>query len=302
MSIESLEKQAEQRLDKLLAEGEAMLITEYEKALKDIKILLSDLYDKYSIDGVLTMAEMSKYNRLKSLYSNLDSMLNALGKTQDKFIKTLVGSMYNESFYRSGYALAKGAGLDINFGLISNEAVKALINKPNISGLSLAEILGKERFDLLIRQRQSIVQGFIKGDNYTNIAKGLSETFGISKNRALLIARTEGTRAQSEGQNAAHQEAKDQGIEIKRVWIASPGAKQARHYGSVLDGQVEDKNGLFHSEDDNTAAFPGGFGIAAEDCNCRCTIRSEIEGFSASEMKIPVQDIPSYEDWKKAQA
>jgi hypothetical protein len=83
--------------------------------------------------------------------------------------------------------------------------------------------------------------------------------------------------------------------------MAAPGAKVNRHYGSGLDGQEEDENGMFTSDDGGQAPYPGGFGDPAEDCRCRCVIRSEIKGYPPQDLKVPISEIPTYEDWLDAQ-
>lgn len=301
MTQRELEKRAGAAVDRVLTDAEKKLVREYRAVLKSVKSDLASLYEKYSVDGKLTYAEMSKYNRLKTLNTNIAAELNALGQAQDKTIKTLVGDAYEESFYRYGYSLDAGNGLDIGFGPVNRETILGLINEPNVSGLSLKEQLSKQRYDLLIRQRQTMIQGFVNGESYVNIAKSLTDSFGISLNNAMRIARTEGARAATEGQVSAYDEAEARGVEIDRIWVASLDGRTRPTHGA-LDGQVADDEGLFHSQG-MSAEGPGMWGDASMDINCRCTVRAEVKGFPPKLRRYDgeVKEYITYEEWKKNQ-
>lgn len=298
MTQRELEKRAEVSVDRVLSGADKDLVREYQKALKSVKSELSDIYEKYSSGGTLTYSEMSKYNRLKTLNKNIAAELNALGQAQDATIKTLVGDAYQESYYRHGFAMDMGNDLDIGFGPVRRETLTSLINEPNVSGLALKEQLSKQRYDLLLRQRQTMVQGFVKGESYVNIAKSLTESFGISLNNAMRIARTEGARAATEGHVSAYNEAEARGVEMDRIWVASLDGRTRPTHGA-LDGQVADEDGMFHSEG-MTAEGPGLWGDPAYDIRCRCTIRSEIKGFPPELRRYDgeVRENITYAEWK----
>lgn len=304
MSIKKYENEAEKVLQGVIDDAETKLIKEYKIALDNIKLELSNLYEKYSVDGKLTLSQMTQANRLNQLYDFLDRELTALGVKQETYTKVLVGEMYSESFYRYGYSIEAGAGLHVNYGLVNRESILALIKQPGVSGKSLERILGEARFKLLVEQRAVITQGFIQGKSAVDMAIQLSNSMNISMNRALLIVRTEGTRSQSQGQIDAYSTAKDEGTELVRIWMTAGGAKEPRHDGTPLDEQREDRFGYFHrygGESEPKAQAPAMFGVAKEDCNCRCTTRAEIKGFPADMPVIPEGDRPTYEDWLKAQ-
>lgn len=293
------EEQAANKVQVLLTETEKKLTEEYYSALKTIKSRLGTLYEKYSTDGVLTYSEMSKYNRLNSMYKFLNSELNSLGKTQDSEIKTLVGSAYEESFYRYGYALELDNNLDLNWGLVDRGKIKSLIEEPNVSGKDLLTTLGQQRYDLLIRQRQAIVQGFVLGESYPNVAERLIDQFGVSLSKALTIARTEGTRASTEGQLAAYDYAESLGVEFDLFWVATLDQRTRPEHGE-LDGQKADENGMFHYGG-MEAEGPGMWGEAGMDINCRCRVISEVKDAPPKFRREgdEVREYETYDEWKE---
>jgi hypothetical protein len=100
----------------------------------------------------------------------------------------------------------------------------------------------------------------------------------------------------------AYDEARDQGIELVRIWMTAGGAKEPRHDVSPLNEQREDEFGYFHRYGGQTeprAKAPAMFGVAADDCNCRCTTRAEIVGYPQDMPILPTGERPTYEEWLK---
>jgi hypothetical protein len=48
-----------------------------------------------------------------------------------------------------------------------------------------------------------------------------------------------------------------------------------------MDGQERDTDAEFTSGEGHQALYPGGFGIAEEDINCRCALEPRIAGSGA---------------------
>ena len=92
--------------------------------------------------------------------------------------------------------------------------------------------------------------------------------------RAVRIGTTEATRALNEGAQAAADAAKAEGGRVTVVWTTA-GDEDVRTAHAGMDGQRRAPGVAFTSAAGNQAAYPGGFGIAAEDVNCRCMLKVE---------------------------
>ena len=93
-------------------------------------------------------------------------------------------------------------------------------------------------------------------------------------------------------------EAQNAGVDVVRIWDATLDDR-TRPSHADLDGKPEDKNGLWHAEG-ASADYPGGFGVAELDINCRCIAIETIGGVppEARRGRDPVTgetDIMSYE-------
>jgi phage portal protein BeeE len=134
------------------------------------------------------------------------------------------------------------------------------------------------------RIRELVSTGLADGASSSEMASWLILDEGFSPARALRIARTETTRAVSAGQERGFQSIEDEtGTSLRRQWLSArgPGTRE-EHW--ALDGQEIDRGQSFsipaagngHASDPAfvglVASAPGGFGVAAQDCNCRCTV------------------------------
>lgn len=275
------------------------LVREYKTALREIQSELSRLYQQYEVNGELTYAQMAQYNRLNALYATIERILTPLGITVKRQITELSGEVYQESYYRMGFSIVNGNRLNISWGILNTREILAAVNEP-VSGLPLSETLNKTRYELLLRQRQTITQGLIQGKSYGDMSRALSESFSISANDALRIVRTEAARNAGAGEAMSMDFAEDQGIEVDRVWDATLDSKtRPRH--ATLDGQTADEEDYFHSGG-LKARYPGGWGSAEMDINCRCSIRTQIKDFPPEYRREGDEIVKyrTYYDWATA--
>lgn len=109
-----------------------------------------------------------------------------------------------------------------------------------------------------------------KGTSIQKMSKILRDKFNIDKNRSKLIARTESHRVREESTYKGYLTNTVNGISQKIQWLATKDSR-TRDTHMNLDGKFADKDLFFYSSNGGMTHYPGGFGIAAEDCNCRCT-------------------------------
>jgi SPP1 gp7 family putative phage head morphogenesis protein len=275
------DKQLQRQLDLMSSDTEKALYGYYKSSRETIKKYLSDLYEKYSKDGILSYSDMTKYNRLNSLNLFIADEMKSLGKFSGSRIKTLVGDLYNKAYFGYGDIIDQQANKSLNWGIVNRDTISSLINEPSVSGLSLIETLGKAQYKNLLKMRQTLTQSMIQGESYQDAARRISDEYDKSFNDAIRIARTEGTRASGEGQTAAYDRAEELGIVLKRIWVATDDAR-TRPSHLAMDGQEADEDGMFTIPDgyDNAGLqteYPGGFSEPSESINCRCRVIAEVQ-------------------------
>ena len=292
-------------IDKLYGPVERQILRSYRAALDETRGYLGKLYEKYAKEGVLTHAEMSKYNRLQSLHAQLTDMLGPEFSRDGRLIGRLTRVVYEETFYRMGWMLTETAGVSGKWGLLPPDLVKAAIEKP-YSGLSLPEVWTRARAGALSDIERAVVQGLVQGDSYPHMAARVKAAFDTNAKRALLIAQTEGHRAQVEGQKTAYDRAAKMGIEVKQVWDATLDGRTRESHQEMDGREAEDHGGrpMFYMRSIGAwVGGPGLTGVAAEDINCRCRITPVIKGYEPTERRIQgaLGAYQTYDEWAKYQ-
>lgn len=115
-----------------------------------------------------------------------------------------------------------------------------------------------------------ISRGIATSSSYAHIARNIDGASNIGFNKAMRIARTEGHRIQVLSANDAQHAAKAKGCEVVKQWDATLDGR-TRPMHRLLDGKLAEIDEPF-VVDDMEVMYPGGFGIASQDVNCRCAL------------------------------
>lgn len=94
--------------------------------------------------------------------------------------------------------------------------------------------------------------------------------FQKAYNNSIRIARTEGHRIQVQSALDAMYIAKSKGADVLKQWDATLDGATREHH-QMLDGQIREVDEPFEVANLKVEA-PGMFGLASEDCNCRCCL------------------------------
>lgn len=120
--------------------------------------------------------------------------------------------------------------------------------------------------------RAVLTAGEEAGYSTDKLADEIADLFEDARgHRAFRIARTETNRAGNFGLARGMAQA---GVERKQWLTTRDGRERDTHAG--LDRQLVGVDADFRSGSGATAQHPGGFNVAAEDINCRCTILAVI--------------------------
>lgn len=290
-------------LDKIVKKAEKELDRIYAKRLKNILAEITVLYEKYELDGVLTMAEMSKFNRLQKSMNFVIGELAGAYKEAYKLTQSTMEETYLEAYFRQAYLMEFEAQAKLGFGAISKEALKASIANP-VEFLTLPAIMERNRTQIVYKIQQEITEGLLIGESYGKMAARVKNRLNMDKRKAQLIARTEAGRAQSLAKEASYQQAKKY-TEVVKVWDAALDSR-TRSSHQRLDGKQADEQGLFYASG-ASAPQPRLFGVAKEDIQCRCAVRMQVNGRQPEVRRVRLEDgstkvIPwtNYTDWKES--
>lgn len=283
---------------KELTKDERIIVRGYKAGLTNIRKDINLLYEKYAKDGKLSMADLSKYNRLTNLEKNIADNLKTAYDVQVKTTKKAVKGAFESSFYYSTFELEQEAKIPLMFGLLKKEAVNAVVEGPH----RWPQIAKGHTKLTNAKIRDQIMQGVVQGKDVGQVTKAVAKEMNIAASKACRIVRTETHRAQNQGSLDSFMEASKKGVIIQKVWVATLD-ERTRASHRVMDGQIVEVNEEFIMPGDIKALAPGLSGSASGDINCRCIIRAEVAGYSPQVRRsredgiIPQQ---TYQQWAKA--
>ena len=300
--LSDLEEQALIRLMKREAEYERYVAATLRQALNEIRVEMSKIYEKYAVDGILSKANMTRYNRYTAMESNIIKRLDPAVRANLATIKRLTPEQYEAAFFEAAWAIDNTSGLRLNWGIINTDAIKAAFAIDDPANIYMSEALKRYSIEARRQIRMALNNGLAQGKSYTAMMKDIKDALNKTNYEAMRIIRTEGQGAISAGTADAYDRALEDGVDGSMVW-SSTLDDRTRDQHRDMDGQVRDADGLFHFPNGETAPYPCWEGLSAENrINCRCKIRMEIAGYSPQLRRTRDQGVIPYQtygDWEE---
>ena len=135
------------------------------------------------------------------------------------------------------------------------------------------------------------LQGILQGESMDKIAKRILSVQKMNEESAIRSARTIVTNAECKGRQDSYQRAKDDGIILRKYWLATYD-KRARDWHKEAGNKYNEDNAIevddFFVVDGEDMLHPGDseHGAGGHNIyNCRCSIASKVIGFK----KVQVQ-------------
>jgi SPP1 gp7 family putative phage head morphogenesis protein len=297
MSLQSKLIQAEKALERQALGIERKVILAYSKSLEEIRGEIAKYYAKYD----MTYSEMMKYERLANLEKAIQEELRKLTNTNIKTLKSGLGELYTESFYRTAYAIESTAQAKLGYAMINPNVIERAVLNP-LDRITWP-VRMREHSAVAVRQiREEITRGLIQGDSYRKMSQRITERVNVSASKAVRIVQTEAHRTQQAGRLDSILHAENKGVIMVKIWTSTLDDR-TRDSHQELDGQKVKPDAEFTIRG-VSAQCPGGFGVPEEDINCRCSIRAEIEGYEPTvrrardeEGKGTIIPYANYKDW-----
>jgi hypothetical protein len=238
------------------------LVDNYTKALADIKKNIRELQA-----NPLTQSKAYQLEFQKQLEQQISGILDNL---QGKNFSSIAG--YLQTCYETGFVGTaydwQGQGVPLVIPIDEGQVIKAV--EKTGDDFKLSNKLGVSTKELKQQVKTELQRGLATQLSYAEIARNISDYGQSNMNRSMLIARTEGHRVQSEARMDAMKAAKKKGADIVKQWDATLDGNTRQHHRE-LDGQIRELDEPFEVAGMKVEC-PGDFGIAAEDCNCRCCV------------------------------
>lgn len=277
-------------MNKRQLEVEKAKLREEKKLLKELKKIYEDAAKE--VEQKIRISN-GKIDFLLSVYDELDDKQKSLLQSQiyqKKFqenlkrqLDELIGNLNADSYdsitryltdsYYTGYVGTmydiQGQGIPLITPINEKQVTRAMTLNTKLS-VPLYTRMGIDVGVLKKQIAKHISRGIATSSSYAHIARNIDGASNIGFNKAMRIARTEGHRIQVLSANDAQHAAKAKGCEVVKQWDATLDGR-TRPMHRLLDGKLAEIDEPF-VVDDIEVMYPGGFGIASQDVNCRCAL------------------------------
>lgn len=268
------QKRINRSLGQLLKHADRAIARRFAATLGQIRLMIAELYEKYSTGGVLTYADMVKYDRLNKFMDEINSLMLANYRDVYKAVYDALGWTYAEAWDLTAWAIETDAKAKLGYGAASTEQVAAMMANP-IAGLTLKQTLEKSRQNIIWTIQAEMTQGLAKGETYRTMMERIKPALDNDAAKAMRVVRTEGHRVQEAAKEKAAAHADKRGVKMTKTWRNSKDDR-VRHTSKadhrILEGVTLPVSENFRQGRGNGPA-PGQMGTAAHDINCRCWLQ-----------------------------
>lgn len=261
----------QKEVQKRILKNERAIIKElesiYQQALNDIMAQITYLQARTDTQNLQSIIYQVEYQ--KALKTQISAILDQLHNNEFNSISEYLTKCYEEGWIGTLYDL-QNQGIPLIFPIDQDQIVKAIQLDTKLSK-NLYDDLGIDIKTLKATIRTELSRGISQAYSYEQMASLIKRASGNSYNNSVRIARTEGHRITNEATYNAQVEAKNKGAQIMKQWDSTLDGKTRPNH-RFLDGQLVEVDKPFKNADGDEAMYPGDFGIASEDINCRCCI------------------------------
>lgn len=264
---------------------------DYAAALSMVKKRIAELTQQYEQHPEL-QSKIYQRQYQERLKEQLEAALSGLSDKTLKKTNDFLETSYQEAFIGANYNI-KGEGYDL-FIPYDHERMTEIIYNSH-GGFRLSKDVYDGNIDELRKKIQSeLSRGLNAGMDYSTISRMAASKMEVSYGNMKRIIATEGHRVQNEAKMDCMYDARAAGADIVKEWSSTmDAATRERH--AILDGQIRELEDPFTALGAETQ-YPGGFGIASEDINCRCTLLQRARRALSSKQ---LKDLESYAVFRK---
>lgn len=244
----------------------------------------------------VSKAEAFKYGRMDSYKKLIQAQAKLLAARDALAFETNGSRIYTETRVGQSWAYSQGFGIVELPASKADEVARALYS--NFYGAPFDETIKKNLGADAQNIIDTVVRALNQGKSYAQIAGELRVLSDQSYNKALRVARTEGGRVLSQAAYDFELLLDNAEIEYDKLWDAAIDTS-TRPDHIEMDGELADKDGIFHLPDGSTGPEPRLTGVAKQDIQCRCNSVNCINGQKPKERRVRGEGLVPYETYKE---
>ena len=293
--------------DEKLEEMEKRLSAIYSRAEKEIQKTADEYFSRFAKQdeakrklleqGKITEDEYTKWRKGKVMYGKrFTEMKEQCAKQLLNVNQTAMAYINGElpEVYALNYNALESAvdGLGgYSFTLVDADTVRNLA-VTDTSLLPYKELDQSKDIPWNMKKiNAETLQGILQGESMDKIAKRMMNVQEMNKESAIRSARTIVTNAECKGRQDSYQRAKDDGIILRKYWLATYD-KRARDWHKDAGNNYTEEKAIeiddFFIVDGEKMLHPGDamHGASGHNLyNCRCSIASKVIGFKKAQVQ-----------------
>ena len=251
----------------------AQLKSTYEQALDDCEAKIQELSMRADLEPENIQSIIYQKQYQEAIKAQLEGALANLQSNSYATVSDYLTRSYQEGYLGAMYDM-QGQGIPLVMPIDQEAVTRAVVLDTKLS-TSLYNRMGEDVKTLKKAVQQEVSRGIAQGMTWSNIASNLARNmkhtpFQKAYSNSIRIARTEGHRIQNKAALDAQKRAKDRGANVVKLWDAVLDGKTRPEHGE-LDGQIREVGEMFEAAGYKVEA-PSMFGVASQDCNCRCQL------------------------------
>ena len=298
---------AHAKTDQKLEEMEKRLSAIYSRAEKEIQQTADEYFSKFAKQdeakrklleqGKITEEEYTKWRKGKVMYGKrftemkeqcAKQLLN-VNQTALAYVNGELPEVYAIN-YNALESAVDGVG-GYSFTLVDADTVRNLA-VTDTSLLPYKEIDPAKDIPWNMKKiNAETLQGILQGESMDKIAKRIRNVQEMNRTQAIRSARTIVTGAECKGRQDSYQRAKNDGIILRKYWLATYD-KRARDWHKEAGNDYTEEKAIdiddFFIVDGEKMLHPGDamHGASGHNLyNCRCSIASKVIGFKKAQVQ-----------------
>ena len=298
--------------DEKLEEMEKRLSAIYSRAEKEIQKTADEYFSRFAKQdeekrklleqGKITEGEYTKWRKGKVMYGKrftemkeqcAKQLLN-VNQTALAYINGELPEVYAIN-YNALESAVDGVG-GYSFTLVDADTVRNLA-VTDTSLLPYKEIDPAKDIPWNMKKiNAETLQGIVQGESMDKIAKRIMNVQEMNKDAAIRSARTIVTGAECKGRQDSYKRAKDDGIILRKYWLATYD-KRGRDWHKDAGNDYTEEKAIeiddFFIVDGEKMLHPGDamHGASGHNLyNCRCSIASKVVGFKKAQVQKAMEE------------
>lgn len=152
------------------------IIKEYAKLITSIKSTNVSNYYKAKIERLLIRKNIS---RLQSLEASIDNYIIDLGVKEQNALSSVMGTVYEDTYYRVAYDLDKYRGYGVALNGVNTYKINAVL-KEQWAGSNYSDRIWENKVKLIEQLNTTFLRGIVANRDSSQIAKEMSKNLGVS--------------------------------------------------------------------------------------------------------------------------